>query len=84
MFPPEKETVNHPSHYGGADNPFEVIKVMEEWLTVEEFIGAMKFQIFKYTARANKKGTVQEDHAKAEWYNHYLNDFMRRKCPNLT
>ena len=25
------EMVNHPSHYGGADNPYEAIKVIEAW-----------------------------------------------------
>lgn len=25
------ETVNHPAHYGGADNPYEAIKVIEAW-----------------------------------------------------
>jgi hypothetical protein len=26
-----KEAVNHPAHYGGADNPYEAIKVIEAW-----------------------------------------------------
>lgn len=26
------DSVNHPSHYGGADNPYEAIKVIEAWL----------------------------------------------------
>lgn len=25
------EIVNHPSHYGGADNTYEAIKVIEAW-----------------------------------------------------
>lgn len=25
------EFVNHPSYYGGAENPYEVIKVIEAW-----------------------------------------------------
>lgn len=25
------EQVNHPQHYGGKDNPFEAIKVIEAW-----------------------------------------------------
>jgi len=71
------EAVDHPSHYGGADNPFEVIKVMEAWLTREEFIGAMKFNIHKYTARADKKGRA-EDYAKAAWYNNHLVGYIKR------
>jgi hypothetical protein len=74
------EAVNHPTHYGGADNPYEVIKVCEAWLTREEFIGAMKFQIFKYNARAGKKETAEElqDFDKSLWYHTYLNDYLRR------
>lgn len=26
-----EEEVNHPAHYGGAENPYEVIKVIEAW-----------------------------------------------------
>lgn len=26
-----KELVNHPEHYGGAENPYEAIKVIEAW-----------------------------------------------------
>ena len=26
-----KKNVDHPSHYGGADNPYEAIKVLREW-----------------------------------------------------
>lgn len=79
MSKPVRETVNHPSHYGG-DTPYEVIKVLEHWLTREEFIGAMKFQVAKYTFRAGKKETAKEieDHAKSIWYQTYLTDFLKR------
>jgi hypothetical protein len=30
---PTPEIVNHSSHYGGKDNIYEVVKVMEAWLT---------------------------------------------------
>ena len=79
-----KEAVNHPTHYGG-DTPYEVIKVMEEWLTPEEFIGAMKFNFFKYNARAKMKGNESQDYEKAQWYQNRLVDYMRRqreKQPN--
>jgi len=26
-----KEQINHPQHYGGANNPYEAIKVIEAW-----------------------------------------------------
>lgn len=70
--------VEHPEHYGGKDNPYEVIKVMEAWLTREEFIGAMKFQIFKYHARAKKKDTEDENYAKGQKYSEFLNSYLRR------
>ena len=73
------EAVIHPAHYGG-DTPYEVIKVAEHWLTREEFIGAMKFQVFKYTPRAGKKNpeTEVQDHEKSIWYQTYLADFLKR------
>jgi hypothetical protein len=64
------ETVNHPAHYGG-DTTYEVIKVLEAWLTPEEFRGALKFNVIKYMARARQKGKL-EDHRKALWYQNYL------------
>lgn len=73
----KSEAVNHPAHYGGVDNPYEVIKVMEAWLTREEFIGAMKFNIHKYMARAVRKGHA-EDYAKSAWYNNHLTDYIKR------
>lgn len=71
------DNVNNPAHYGGIGNPFEVIKVLEAWLTREEFIGALKFNIIKYNARALKKNGA-EDYAKAAWYANYLADFVKR------
>lgn len=71
------DAVDHPDHYGGADNPYEVIKVLEAWLTREEFIGALKFNVIKYQARALKKSGAQ-DYEKAAWYANYLADFMKR------
>ncbi len=69
--------VDHPAHYGGPDNPYEVIRVLDAWLTREEFIGALKFNIIKYQARANKKAGAQ-DYDKAAWYANYLADFLKR------
>ncbi|MBY5763593.1 DUF3310 domain-containing protein [Rhizobium leguminosarum] len=72
-----KEAVDHPAHYGGGDNPYEVIKVLENWLTREEFIGALKFNIIKYQARARLKAGSQ-DYEKSAWYSAYLADFLKR------
>lgn len=59
--------VNHPAHYGGETNPYEVIKVLEAWLTPQEFHGFLRGNVLKYEARAKDKGGV-EDYEKAAWY----------------
>ena len=61
------EQVDHPAHYGGASNPYEVIKVLRAWLTPEEYVGFLKGNVIKYVARAHHKGGV-EDYEKAKWY----------------
>ncbi len=58
------ETVDHPAHYGGADNPYEAIKVIEAWE-----LGFHLGNTIKYLARAGKKnGRMLEDLRKARWY----------------
>lgn len=55
--------VNHPPHYGGGDNPYEAIKVIEAWS-----LGFHLGNAVKYIARAGKKGAAIEDLKKARWY----------------
>jgi hypothetical protein len=57
--------VDHPTHYGGADNPYEVIKVIEAW-----HLGFHTGNALKYIARAGKKPQSSdiEDLEKARWY----------------
>ena len=43
-----KEMVNGPAHYGGIDNPYEVIKVCEAWELDKD---AYLFNVVKYVAR---------------------------------
>ena len=45
-----KEVVNHPPHYGGQDNPYEAIKVIEAWE-----VGFHLGNVLKYISRAGKK-----------------------------
>lgn len=57
--------VNHPSHYGGKNNPFETIKVIKAF--------SLNFNLgnaLKYISRAGKKNnsTTIEDLMKALWY----------------
>ena len=59
--------VNHPSHYGGAENVYEVIKVCEAWELDKD---AYLFNVVKYVARAGKKDASKEleDLKKAKFY----------------
>ncbi|WP_185218751.1 DUF3310 domain-containing protein [Sphingobacterium mizutaii] len=59
------EQVNHPKHYGGADNPYEAIKVIEAW-----DLGFCLGNTVKYISRAGKKETDKnvQDLEKARWY----------------
>lgn len=57
------EAVDHPPHYGGADSPYEAIKVIEAW-----DLGFCLGNTIKYIARAGKKGSELEDLEKALWY----------------
>jgi hypothetical protein len=55
--------VDHPEHYGGADNPYEAIKVIEAW-----DLGFHLGNTVKYISRAGRKGDRVEDLEKARWY----------------
>lgn len=70
-----KEWVHHPQHYGGSDNPYEVIKVCEAWGLDKD---AYLFNVVKYVARAGKKDekTELEDLKKALFY-------LQRRIDNL-
>lgn len=57
------DPVNHPAHYGGADNPYEAIKVIEAW-KLDFHLGT----VLKYIARCEKKGNPIEDLEKGLWY----------------
>jgi hypothetical protein len=61
----KSDMVNHPQHYGGKDNPYEAIKVIEAW-----GLGFCLGNTVKYIARAGKKVTAKllEDLKKARWY----------------
>lgn len=61
------EAANHPAHYGGEDNPYEVFKVVEAWGLDKD---AYLFNVIKYIARAGKKDTSKllEDLKKGQAY----------------
>ncbi len=58
-----KDLVNHPSHYGGEDNPYEAIKVIEAW-----GLGFNLGNVVKYISRAGKKDAELQELKKAAWY----------------
>jgi hypothetical protein len=62
-----KEMVNHPNHYGGKENVYEVIKVCEAWSLEKD---AYLFNVVKYVARSGKKDPNKEleDLKKAKFY----------------
>ena len=65
------DKVNHPAHYGGADNPYEVIKVIEAW--------GLNFHLgntVKYVARCGKKDDEIQELKKAKFY-------LEREIKNL-
>jgi len=68
-----KEMVNHPNHYGGSDNVYEVIKVIDAW-ELDFHLG----NTVKYISRAGKKDPTKEieDLKKAMFY-------LDRKIQNL-
>jgi len=59
--------VNHPNHYGGKENVYEVIKVCEAWSLEKD---AYLFNVVKYVARSGKKDPNKEleDLKKAKFY----------------
>ena len=61
----ETENVQHPQHYGGKNNPFETIKVIDAW--------SLNFKLgnaVKYISRAGKKDRTEyvQDLRKAVFY----------------
>ena len=59
----DDEAVDHPAHYGGEDNAYEAIKVIEAWE-----LGFCLGNAVKYIARHLSKGKPLEDLKKARWY----------------
>ncbi len=57
------KAVDHPSHYGGKDDPYEAIKIIEAWR-----LGFNLGNTIKYIRRAGAKGPTVQDLKKAAWY----------------
>ena len=62
------EVVENPQHYGGKDNPYEAIKVIDAWN-----LGFSLGNCVKYISRAGKKDKLIQELYKARWYlNHEI------------
>jgi len=63
----KKELVTHPEHYGGEDNPYEVVKIAEATGIDKD---AYLFNVLKYIIRSGKKedNPPVQDLKKALWY----------------
>lgn len=59
----DNNQVIHPQHYGGKDNPYEAIKVIEAW-----GVGFNLGNTLKYLSRAGKKDNIIQDLEKALFY----------------
>ena len=72
------DPVNHPAHYGGENNPYEAIRVIEAW-NLDFCLG----NAVKYIARSGKKESAKEleDLQKAQWYIQRKIDFIIRHTP---
>lgn len=71
-----KEQVNHPQHYGGEDNTYEAIKVIDAW-----DLGFSLGNTIKYISRAGKKRKDKEleDLRKAFWYlKHHIKQLEKK------
>ena len=70
------ENVDHPAHYGGKDNPYEAIKVIEAWN-----LGFHLGNTVKYISRAGKKTSELElkDLQKAKWYLDRYLEFLKKQ-----
>lgn len=73
------ENVNHPFHYGGKENLYEAIKVIDAWN-----LGFSLGNTVKYISRAGKKDKSKEieDLKKALWYLQHHIEKLERDIEN--
>lgn len=71
----DDDTVNSPKHYTRGD--IELIDIMEDQMTPDEFMGYLKGNVTKYNYRELDKNQ-DEDIAKAEWYQKKLKEFVAK------
>lgn len=74
---PQKEQVNHPSHYNQGQ--FECIAIMESIYGIKATMNFCLLCAFKYIWRTNDKDEIQ-DIDKAIWYLKKYKELHDRKC----
>ena len=71
----QHNSINHPDHYGGKDNTYEAIKIIEAY-DLNFSLG----NVIKYVLRAGKKSeNAIEDLEKAKWYVQRQIEFLEEK-----
>ena len=85
LYPPSaiqtKNNINHPEYYGGKENTYEAIKVIEAW-ELNFHLG----NVIKYISRAEKKNPKETltDLKKAQWYlSRYIEEYQIIKIKKL-
>ena len=75
------QNVSHPSHYGGKDDPYETIKVIDAWGLDKSFCLG---NVIKYISRAGKKdgNSLLQDLMKAQFYLNYEVEKQRKYDDN--
>lgn len=63
----ENESIDHPKHYGGGDNLYEAIKVIEAW-KLNFHLGNVVKYISRWGLKQNPNNDLVEDLKKARWY----------------
>ena len=63
----DKTVIDHPQRYGG-DTPFETIKVLQAWLSEEQYKGFLLGNTIKYLSRLGKKDNNVQELRKSKWY----------------
>lgn len=80
LFAPgnDYEAIDSPAHYKSGG--LEVIDIAEAKLDLEEVVGALKFQIWRYTMRAGLKPGEDKlkDFKKAQWYVNRLVEYVEK------
>lgn len=72
-----EEMVDHPAHYNTGK--YEVIEVLEDNLTEDQFEGFLLGNALKYIMRCQTKGNTVQDIKKANWYLNRLADFIEKQ-----